>query len=131
MDIAGLLQALTAADDGEEEGDKPEKRQRRGKAAAAARDTPFPEVNYALWSLRIWPKLRDKAPKELLDQSAAVFTEIFSFIRGSSAAMETEKGYLSEEQYCALPRKMSHFMMRPQVYSLFRQYEQQKQKLGL
>ena len=62
-------------------------RKGRGRAAAADGGTPLQEVNFLLWTLRIWPELKKKAPKELQDQSAAVFTEIFSFIRGSAAAM--------------------------------------------
>lgn len=74
--------------------------------------------------------------------AAAVFVEIFSFIKGHYKSIET--GKLSREEYLALPRKMAGNFVgskdgsmdylpsgnRHDVYQLYTSYERLKTELG-
>lgn len=54
-----------------------------------------------------------------------VYTEIISFIRGSTLALDTKKGELSLEQYETLGQKMSPAFasLRAEIYQLYLQYK--------
>jgi len=56
--------------------------------------------------------------------ASTIYREIFSYIKGSSAAMKTARGYLSREQYLALPEKLSDLPseQRASVYDRFEFY---------
>ena len=82
------------------------------------------EVTASYFVEQVWPKIShvcaDKAVDPLL-----VWMEIKSFIKGSRLAVETERGYLSEEQYEELGRKMAANFAgnRSEIYALFLQYQ--------
>ena len=66
---------------------------------------------------------------------SVVWTEITSYIKGSLGSLDTECGFLSEEEYVALPRKMAPACysdtgdMRRRVYKLFQVYEKLKSRM--
>ena len=53
-----------------------------------------------------------------------MFREIFSYIKGSTAAMAAPKGFISREQYLALPQKLTAVPPEQRVlaYSHFEAY---------
>ena len=83
--------------------------------------------------------MQKQAPESLRQAPQAVFTEIFSFIKGSALALETAEGFLSLQQYRELPSKMSAMSagssssqvdLRPRFYELFLRYQRLKKELG-
>lgn len=64
---------------------------------------------------------------------SAVYREIFSYIKGSAEAMETDFGFLNENQYLARPHKASSLpeALRPAVYRFFAEYKSKLSELRL
>ena len=60
-----------------------------------------------------------------------VYREIFSYIKGSAEAMETDSGFLSEDQYVNMAHKVSSLPeeLRPLVYALFVEYKSKRREL--
>ena len=82
------------------------------------------EVTASYFVQKIWPNIRhvceDKKTDPLL-----IWMEIKSFIKGSRKAIESEKGYLTLEEYEKLGTKMaSNFAgNRQEVYKVFEKYQ--------
>ena len=82
------------------------------------------EVTASYFAEQVWPKIShacsDKATDPLL-----VWMEIKSFIKGSREAVETECGYLDQNEYEQLGKKMAPNFdgNRGEVYTLFRHYQ--------
>ena len=82
------------------------------------------EVTASYFAEKVWPKIShacsDKATDPLL-----VWMEIKSFIKGSTEAVETKRGYLNEKEYEQLGKKMAPNFdgNRSEVYTLFRHYQ--------
>ena len=82
------------------------------------------EVTASYFVQKIWPNIRhvcnDKKTDPLL-----IWMEIKSFIKGSRKAVESEKGYLTQEEYEKLGAKMaSNFAgNRQEVYKVFKKYQ--------
>ena len=82
------------------------------------------EVTASYFVENVWPRIRyhcaDKNTDPLL-----VWMEIKSFIKGSAQAVESKDGYLSQEEYEALGRKMAANFAgnREEVYHLFIHYQ--------
>ena len=83
------------------------------------------EITASYFADKIWPKigsnvsLRDTKIDPLL-----VWMEIKSFIKGSMHAIEKEEGYLSEEEYVSLGKKMApnYVDKRSDIYKIFKLY---------
>jgi hypothetical protein len=107
---------------------------RDASAPAASAACRRPDVDAAIFRARFWPSLLafaaaklPAAKRELTDgAAAAVWREIVSFIKGSSAAAAAGKP-LSREEYVALPHKIAPAFAgdarREAVYDLFCRYE--------
>ena len=80
------------------------------------------EVTASYFCKNIWPKIRND--KKHLDP-LLVWMEIKSFIKGSSQAVRKKCGYLSEEEYCNLGKKMAYNFAgnRQEIYKLFEAYK--------
>lgn len=82
------------------------------------------EVTAFYFAEKIWPKIshfcQDKKTDPLL-----VWMEIKSFIKGSRRAVQSEHGYLTEQEYEEIGKKMaSNFIgNRKEVYKLFEKYQ--------
>ena len=83
------------------------------------------EVSYEIFDTEIWPKIRgkylgirskkagaedpfegkDPAALAIHYQPSLIWTEIVSFIKGSSEALSSDRGYLEMAQYLELGRK--------------------------
>jgi len=118
--------------------DEEEDEEEYGAAAAAEGDQPSGpaetqpprrKVTYEFFVERLWPAMtrNSKSPYS----PSAIFTEIFSYIKGSFAAVQKEEGRLSCEEYVDLPKKMASSFRadlqgvggRLPVYELFERYE--------
>lgn len=105
------------ADEQQQEEEEEEEDEEEGPGALArgggARGEHMPkwnrrEVDYMLFEREIWPKIKAARGSDTKNLSAsALFTEITSYIKGSSVAMDTKKGFLSREEYLRLPWKMA------------------------
>ncbi|KAJ3089837.1 TPR and ankyrin repeat-containing protein 1 [Quaeritorhiza haematococci] len=85
----------------------------------------FIEVDYRYFLRKIWPLIRGRHTFD----SNIVWTEIFSFIKGSLDALESSTGYLSREEYRQLGRKRSVITDqedRNAIYDMFEAYEKYK-----
>ena len=85
----------------------------------------------------MWPAIskedrKSKKADKLRVNPILIWMEIKSFIKGSSQALQTTKGYMSLEEYCRLGRKMApNFANRRKIaYQLFERYEQMKKRYG-
>ena len=86
------------------------------------------EVTAHEFSAEIWPKIAKHWSDSKVDvDPILIWTEIQSFIEGSTQALETEEGFLSEEDYIKLGTKQaSNFPFRREVvYKLFLEYKQE------
>jgi hypothetical protein len=105
------------------------------------------EVTYAFFEERIWPLICSKQLNTISKATASVeagkafhskalsdfapsvvWTEIISFIKGSSSSLDTTEGFLSRSQYVELPKKMAPAFAgqndrREHVYDLFEKYQ--------
>ena len=93
------------------------------------------DANFFIDSM--WPAIskedrKSRKADKLRVNPILIWMEIKSFIKGSSHALQTTKGYLSLEEYCKLGRKMApNFANRRKIaYQLFEQYEQMKKRNG-
>ncbi len=78
------------------------------------------EVNADYFCDKIWPKIQmDSTLDPLL-----VWTEIHSFIKGTVGAIESEKGYISREQYKDFGKKVAPTFVeiRDNCYDFFERY---------
>ena len=84
------------------------------------------EVTSLYFVNEIWPKISTGCRVDPL----LVWMEIKSFIKGSVQAVETSEGYLSEQGYVALGKKMAYNFVgnREEVYKIFLRYENYLQK---
>ena len=82
------------------------------------------EVTASYFVEHIWPKISHVCADKAIDP-LLVWMEIKSFIKGSRVAVETECGYLSEDQYEDLGRKMAANFAgnRSEIYKFFLQYQ--------
>ncbi|KAK3263461.1 hypothetical protein CYMTET_27734, partial [Cymbomonas tetramitiformis] len=130
-----------APSDGEDEvqGHPGGGRQQRGRAGVAARPRM---VDFRLFSDELWPCIVRKAAGSQAYDAAAVFTEIYSHIKGSPVVLQSSHGQLSLEEYQRLGRKQASsfdagarsgkqaFGTRQDVYRLFELYEAEKRERG-
>ena len=82
------------------------------------------EVTASYFVENIWPRIRYHCADKNIDP-LLVWMEIKSFIKGSAQAVESKDGYLSQEEYEALGRKMAANFVgnREEVYHLFIHYQ--------
>lgn len=86
-------------------------------------------VTYGVFANEIWPKMvKGKCPYN----SALVWKEIKSFLKGSVEALSSPQGVLTEEEYKKLGRKRSPDFKedRSEIYQLFCVYLQIKSQRG-
>ncbi|KAK3088244.1 hypothetical protein FSP39_016548 [Pinctada imbricata] len=92
------------------------------------------EVTYEVFERDVWPKIKNKASREIKCHPSMVWKEIVSFIRGSYECMLPEsKGCLSLEEYIKVGRKKAPDFDtedRKIVYELFKLYERHKRKMN-
>lgn len=88
---------------------------------------PHVEIDYEYFHCIIWPQIK---PSGFSHHSSLIFTEIYSFIKGSIESLQTENGYLSRKDYIHLGKKRSNIFIsetdRNEIYSIFETYEQYK-----
>ena len=83
------------------------------------------EVTAAYFTEKIWPKIsKNVSLKNTKLDPLLVWMEIKSFIKGSQNAVEKDEGYLSQQEYQRLGRKMAaHYVdHRDDIYKLFELY---------
>lgn len=99
----------------------------------ASLDTPFfggaygNEVDFMRFSTHYFPHFSSDVSK--LGDAALVFTEIMSHIKGSVAALHTETGHLSREDYVALATSRGSTLsssQRSTLYEVFLKYQKLK-----
>ena len=86
----------------------------------------YKEVTASLFEKQIWPDILKKSSRNCKEiDPLLVWMEIKSFIKGSRQAVESEKGYLSEEEYEVLGKKMAPNFPgnRSEIYELFKLYQ--------
>ena len=84
------------------------------------------EVTASFFEKQIWPVILKKTAHNCKEiDPLLVWMEIKSFIKGSRQAVESEKGYLSEEEYKVLGKKMAPNFPgnRSEIYELFNLYQ--------
>ncbi|CAL1532834.1 unnamed protein product, partial [Lymnaea stagnalis] len=82
---------------------------------------PRRESTYEVFVHEIWPKIK----KESTFHPSLVWTEIVSFIKGSSEALECCEGYLAMTQYISIGKKRAPNFdsNRPLIYEIFLCYQ--------
>ena len=93
------------------------------------------EVTASYFAEHIWPKISHACSDKTTDP-LLVWMEIKSFIKGSREAVETQQGYLTQDEYEKLGKKMAPNFdgNRSEVYTLFLQYQnflKRKRRLNL
>ncbi|XP_064597504.1 TPR and ankyrin repeat-containing protein 1-like [Liolophura sinensis] len=86
-------------------------------------------VTYDVFVVELWPKIRAKSKF----QPSLVWTEIFTFIKGSFQSLLSQKGYLTSAQYQEVGRKCAPNFTgnRGEIYKIFRDYETERKRNGL
>jgi len=85
-------------------------------------------MSYQYFADVLWKKLTSKQERASLKPSL-VFQEIMSYIKGSSEALESEKGHLKLDQYLEVGYKRAPNYtaeLRRQVYAVYERYEATK-----
>ena len=82
------------------------------------------EVTASYFAEHIWPNISHACSDKTTDP-LLVWMEIKSFIKGSREAVETQQGYLTQDEYEKLGKKMAPNFdgNRSEVYTLFLQYQ--------
>ncbi|XP_064597439.1 TPR and ankyrin repeat-containing protein 1-like [Liolophura sinensis] len=86
-------------------------------------------VTYDVFVVELWPKIRAKSKF----QPSLVWTEIFTFIKGSFQSLLSQKGYLTSAQYQEVGRKCAPSFTgnRGDIYKIFTNYETERKRNGL
>ncbi|XP_064597505.1 TPR and ankyrin repeat-containing protein 1-like [Liolophura sinensis] len=86
-------------------------------------------VTYDVFVVELWPKIRAKSKF----QPSLVWTEIFTFIKGSFQSLLSQKGYLTSAQYQEVGRKCAPNFTgnRGDIYKIFTNYETERKRNGL
>ena len=83
------------------------------------------EVTASYFSEKIWPRIsKNVTLKDAKIDPLLVWMEIKSFIKGSVEAVKTKEGYLSQEAYQRLGKKMApnYIDKREDIYKIFKLY---------
>ena len=83
---------------------------------------PMKEIGADEFATEIWPKI-SKHCKDTKIDPLLIWTEIESFIEGSTQALESEEGFLSKEDYLKIGMKQAPPLEREEVYELFIEYK--------
>jgi len=91
------------------------------------------KVTFQFFVEHLWPSMTQRAKSRY--SASSVYTEIFSYIKGSFESLASDNGRLTCEEYINLPKKMASvfrgdmsegFGSRKEVYELYEKYEQAK-----
>ena len=87
------------------------------------------EISYEFFE-GLYQKIKHNLQAKVDYSPALVWTEITSFIEGSVEALDTERGFLSREEYESLGRNRAPIFKgsRDHIYELFLRYHQLKSK---
>lgn len=101
---------------------------RPGSVASSGKSSK-PMVTYDIFVEQLWPKIGGKSKFH----PSLVWTEIFTFIKGSFLSLLSERGYLTLEEYQQVGRKCapSFTDCRHDIYKLFTNYEKERKRKGL
>lgn len=92
---------------------------------------PRREVTYDVFVEKIWPKMKLNSSEKKYHPSL-IWTEIFSFLKGSFEAVSSEGGVLNETEYSRIGRKRApaYSEERKHIYQLFQLYERFRKTKG-
>ncbi|CAC5423625.1 unnamed protein product [Mytilus coruscus] len=92
---------------------------------------PRREVTYDVFVEKIWPKVKLNSSEKKYHPSL-IWTEIFSFLKGSYEAVSSEDGFLNETEYSKIGRKRApaYSEERENIYQLFQLYERFRKSKG-
>ncbi|VDH90337.1 Hypothetical predicted protein [Mytilus galloprovincialis] len=92
---------------------------------------PRREVTYDVFVEKIWPKMKLNSSEKKYHPSL-IWTEIFSFLKGSFEAVSSEGGFLNETEYSRIGRKRApaYSEERKHIYQLFQLYERFRKTKG-
>lgn len=115
--LLSLRHSLPEEEDAPEEGDAP---------ASSSKVIPREEVDCEYFVRVIWPRIKPTRGVNL--DPSLVFTEIYSFIKGSVESLQSPQGYLTREQYQSMGKKRAGTFVeeRDLLYDLFEKYEAYK-----
>ncbi len=104
-------------DSDDEDDDNQARRERQSKKLM-----PMKEIDADEFATEIWPKISKHCQHTKIDP-LLIWTEIESFIEGSTQALESKDGFLSEEDYLKIGLKQAPPLERGEVYKLFIEYQ--------
>ena len=117
---------------------------RTKRKSKKGKDRPSHHVSYEFFRSQMWPRLGHPpgcgTGASARVSASAVFSEIVSYIRGSSLAVDTPSGELSQDQYLSLPTKLaptfrpdspaSDGLSRLAMYRTFEKYKKLQRELN-